>query len=36
MPAYDGGLRDTAMFSVIRAEWPAVRDRLRELTQRTP
>ncbi|HWT92637.1 MAG TPA: GNAT family protein, partial [Solirubrobacteraceae bacterium] len=25
----DGSLRDTVMFSVIREEWPAVRDRLR-------
>lgn len=28
-PAADGGLRDTAYYSVIAAEWPAVRENLR-------
>ncbi|MDB4988331.1 MAG: acetyltransferase, ribosomal protein N-acetylase [Myxococcaceae bacterium] len=28
MRAHDGGLRDTAMFSIIRAEWPAVLEKL--------
>lgn len=27
-PASDGGIRDTAWYSLLRAEWPAVRDRL--------
>ncbi|MDB4975706.1 MAG: GCN5-related N-acetyltransferase [Myxococcaceae bacterium] len=31
MRAYDGGSRDTAMFSIIAAEWPAVRERLSAL-----
>jgi len=26
-----GGLRDTAMFSIVASEWPAVRDRLRDV-----
>jgi N-acetyltransferase len=29
MPAADGGVRDTASFSIVAAEWPGVRDRLR-------
>ncbi|HEX2498239.1 MAG: GNAT family N-acetyltransferase [Actinomycetes bacterium] len=29
MPASDGGLRDSAYYSIVAAEWPAVRDRLR-------
>ncbi|HVX93862.1 MAG TPA: GNAT family protein [Polyangia bacterium] len=28
LPAADGVVRDTAMFSIVRAEWPAVRNRL--------
>jgi RimJ/RimL family protein N-acetyltransferase len=28
MPASDGGLRDTATFSILEAEWPAVAERL--------
>ena len=28
-PAADGGLRDTAFFSILSGEWPDVRDRLR-------
>lgn len=28
MPAAEGGLRDTAFFSILRHEWPAVRERL--------
>ncbi len=31
MPAADGGLRNTAMFSIVEAEWPAVEARLVEL-----
>lgn len=27
-PAYDGGVRDAAFFSIIRAEWPDVRAKL--------
>jgi N-acetyltransferase len=29
MPATDGGIRDSAFYSIVRAEWPEVRDRLR-------
>jgi N-acetyltransferase len=29
LPASDGGIRDSAYYSIIAAEWPAVRDRLR-------
>lgn len=28
-PASDGTVRDSAQYSIVRAEWPAVRDRLR-------
>jgi RimJ/RimL family protein N-acetyltransferase len=28
LPAADGVVRDTAMFSVVRGEWPSVRSRL--------
>jgi RimJ/RimL family protein N-acetyltransferase len=28
MPGFDGALRDTAYFSIIAAEWPAVKERL--------
>ncbi|MSP61019.1 MAG: N-acetyltransferase [Myxococcales bacterium] len=31
LPAADGVVRDTAMFSIVRAEWPAVRARLEAL-----
>ena len=31
LPAADGIVRDTAMFSIIRAEWPDVRARLEKL-----
>jgi RimJ/RimL family protein N-acetyltransferase len=34
MPAADQTLRDTAMFSVTEAEWPAVRARLERLLRR--
>jgi RimJ/RimL family protein N-acetyltransferase len=34
MPAFDGGVRDTAFYSIVAAEWPAVRDRLRGLAAR--
>lgn len=27
-PASDGGIRDSAYYSILRSEWPAVRDRL--------
>lgn len=33
-PAQDGIVRDTACFSVIAAEWPAVRDRLQRRLSR--
>ena len=28
MPAWDGGVRDTVMYSLLANEWPAARDRL--------
>jgi RimJ/RimL family protein N-acetyltransferase len=28
MPAYDGGVRDTACYSILRSEWPEVKARL--------
>jgi RimJ/RimL family protein N-acetyltransferase len=28
MPAYDGGVRDTAYFSILEAEWPEVKENL--------
>jgi RimJ/RimL family protein N-acetyltransferase len=28
MPAYDGGVRDTAYYSLLAVEWPAARERL--------
>jgi RimJ/RimL family protein N-acetyltransferase len=28
MPAFDGGIRNTAFYSILRAEWPAVRANL--------
>jgi RimJ/RimL family protein N-acetyltransferase len=28
MPAADGGIRDTALYSIVRAEWPACKARL--------
>ncbi|MPZ69138.1 MAG: GNAT family N-acetyltransferase [Actinobacteria bacterium] len=31
IPALDGGIRDTAYYSVLRAEWPEVRDHLAAL-----
>ncbi len=33
-PSYEDGLRDTAMFSVVEAEWPAVRARLEGMLAR--
>jgi RimJ/RimL family protein N-acetyltransferase len=30
MPAADGGIRDTAIYSIVAAEWPAVKARLIE------
>lgn len=35
LPAADGIVRDTAMFSVVRAEWPSVRARLVKLGARS-
>jgi N-acetyltransferase len=29
MPAADGGIRDSAVYSILAGEWPAIRDRLR-------
>ncbi|HWE31754.1 MAG TPA: GNAT family protein [Polyangia bacterium] len=29
MPAWDGGIRDSAFYSMLATEWPAARDRLR-------
>lgn len=29
MPAVSGGLRDTAYYSILREEWPAIREKLR-------
>jgi RimJ/RimL family protein N-acetyltransferase len=29
MPAADGGIRDTALYSIVASEWPVLRDRLR-------
>ena len=31
MPAADGTERDTALYSILRTEWPAVRERLRAM-----
>lgn len=28
MPAVDGGLRDTAYYSILREEWPSIREKL--------
>ena len=33
MPAYDGGIRDTAYFSILRADWPKVQRHLVALLQ---
>lgn len=30
MPATDGGIRDTALYSIVLAEWPTIRKRLEE------
>ena len=32
-PASEGGPRDTAIYSMLLAEWPAVRARLEQLSQ---
>ena len=32
MPAFDGGVRDTAFYSILAGEWPDVRTRLRKAT----
>ena len=33
MPAFDGGVRDTAFYSIVAAEWPAARERLRAMAR---
>jgi N-acetyltransferase len=35
MPAFDGAVRDTAFYSILETEWPALRARLRGLAERT-
>jgi N-acetyltransferase len=35
MPAFDGTIRDTAFFSIVEGEWPAVSERLRALASRS-
>jgi RimJ/RimL family protein N-acetyltransferase len=32
MPAFDGAVRDTAFYSILASEWPAVKERLRGFT----
>ena len=34
-PAYDGQMRDTASYSILRDEWPDVRERLQGLLRRS-
>lgn len=34
LPASDGGVRNSAMYSVVEAEWPSVRARLEDLLKR--
>ena len=34
VPASDGGIRDSAYYSILAAEWPEVRDRLDEMLQK--
>jgi len=36
VPGEEAGLRDSAMFSIVAAEWPSVAQRLRELLSRVP
>lgn len=36
MPALDGGIRDTAYYSILRSEWPAVKERLEALIDAYP
>ena len=33
MPAFDGGVRDTAFYSIVAPEWPAVKERLRAMAR---
>ncbi|HEY8040445.1 MAG TPA: GNAT family protein [Polyangiaceae bacterium] len=33
MPAFDGGVRDTAFYSILREEWPDVRHGLQQLAR---
>jgi RimJ/RimL family protein N-acetyltransferase len=33
MPAYDGGIRDNAFYSMLASEWPAARERLIQLAK---
>jgi RimJ/RimL family protein N-acetyltransferase len=35
MPAFDGAVRNTAQYSIIAEEWPAVRDRLNQRLNET-
>jgi RimJ/RimL family protein N-acetyltransferase len=34
MPAFDGAVRDTAYYSILREEWPGVGERLRRMASR--
>jgi RimJ/RimL family protein N-acetyltransferase len=34
MPAADGGIRDTALYSIVASEWPAIKARLLERLRR--
>ena len=34
-PAYDGQMRDTASYSILRTEWPDVQERLQDLLRRS-
>jgi RimJ/RimL family protein N-acetyltransferase len=36
MPAFDGAVRDTAFYSILAAEWPEVKTRLRGLALKAP
>jgi len=36
MPGFDGAVRDTAFYSIVRAEWPSVREGLRAMAALMP
>jgi N-acetyltransferase len=36
MPSQDGSVRNSAYYSIVRAEWPVVRARLEQSLERTP